>query len=108
MVFEVASHRGLTDLRVHRQPVRWLFSQYELVQRSNFTQWTGMVTATEIALSRVLGQMFAKKRRSLPPLPTWEQISGGKPAKQQLKQKPPWMVKFEQAQQEQREQDDAS
>lgn len=108
MVFDVASHRGLTDERVQRQRVGWLFSQFEMVQRANFAQWTGMVTATEVALSRVLGPLFAKSKKKPPPLPTWEQISQGKgDLKQQLKQKPAWMVRFEKAQKEQ-EGDDAS
>lgn len=106
-MFEVASHRGLLDEHVHRQRVGWLFSQYEYVQRSMFTQWTGMITATEIALARVLGPMLSEKKKRLPPLPTWEQISGRKKAKKGLEQKPYWVAKFEQVNLEQEENDDA-
>jgi len=76
MTFETASHRGLTDADVHAQPVGWLFSQYEMVLRDQWATWTGMVTATEVGLSRVLAVAVSDKGAKPKPLPTWEQISG--------------------------------
>jgi hypothetical protein len=76
LVFEVASYRHLPDECIHTKPVRWLFSQFWMVQQANWQTWTGHVTATEVALSRALAVAFSgKKKAALPPLPTWEDMS---------------------------------
>lgn len=49
-----------------------------MVQQANWTQWTGLVTATEIALSRSLTQVLSTKKVDLPPLPTWDDLGRSK------------------------------
>ena len=75
-MFEVASYRHLPDEYLYTKPVRWLFSQFWMIQQANWQTWTGHVTATEVALSRALSVAFSgKKTAKLPPLPTWDDVS---------------------------------
>ena len=82
-MFDVASYRHLPDEYLHGRPVSWLFAQFWSVQRAQWRQWTGMVTATEIALMRGLSAAFSgKDKAKLKPLPTWAEVSGEKKGKQ--------------------------
>jgi len=45
-----------------------------MVQQANWTEFTGLVTATEIALGRSLAQALSTKKVDLPPLPTWDDL----------------------------------
>jgi len=49
-----------------------------MVQQANWTEFTGLVTATEIALGRSLAQALSTKKVDLPPLPTWDDLGRSK------------------------------
>jgi len=79
--FETASHRGLTDEYVYAHTPGWLFRQHDMVQAARWSEWTGTISATEIAVTRALAVAFAdrKKPAKLPSLPSWREVSQGKP-----------------------------
>jgi len=48
-----------------------------MVQQAAWQQWTGMVSATEIAVSRAVAAALVKDVK-LPPLPTWDDLGRSK------------------------------
>ena len=80
MVFEIGSYRGVSDCEIYDRPVRWLFDASEHVARNRWTEYVAMVSATETALQRTIALAFTKKGQTpkLPPLPTWDELSGNK------------------------------
>ena len=98
-IFEVASHRSLSDEYVHQKPVGWLFSQFWMVQRSDWVQWTGLVTATQIGVSRTLSQMLSTRPVKLPELPSFDELMGPKEPQPEVKRGPSLVQRIEAANQ---------
>lgn len=82
---------------IGRNPVRWLFSTYEMVQRTKYQRSMARISEMELATLRALAQFHGKKKRRLPPLPTYEQSVA---VEEQVvtsveSEKPAWMSKYE-------------
>lgn len=100
LVFDVASYRGLTDAYIHAQPGSWLLDQFERVLRARWGEAMGVVTATEVALSRVLTLALSKKKQTLKPLPSFDEVMGRKEKERRALEDRPgpstsWIEKFE-------------
>lgn len=82
---------------IGRYPVRWLFDTYEMVRRAKYQRSMARISEMELAMLRALAQFHSKKKRRLPPLPTYEQsvaveeqvTTSARP------EKPAWMFKYE-------------
>jgi hypothetical protein len=70
-----------------------------MVQRSNWVQWTGLVTATQIGVSRTLSQMLSKKPVKLPDLPSFDKLMGPKETQPEVRRGPSLVQKIEAANQ---------
>jgi hypothetical protein len=74
IVFEVASHRGLTDDYVVAHPASWLLSQYDQVLRARWAEVQGIASATELGVTRAIIPMLSKKKPKLPNFPTFDEV----------------------------------
>lgn len=76
--------------------MRWLFAQYDLVERARWDEWTGAVAAAETGVIRALAVSFSSKRKNLPPLPTWKElIRTEEEAVSGLSRRSNWIERFE-------------
>jgi len=99
LVFDVASYRGLPDISVWRMPVSWLFAEYERVQRARWGQFVDRAMSTEIGVSRGVAVALSdsKKKVSLPPLPTWDEVQKQADEARRAVKRPAWFEAYEQA-----------
>jgi len=100
IMLEVGSYFHVPTEAIGRNPVRWLFDTYEVVQRAKYQKSMAHIAEVELATLRALVQFHSKKKRRLPPLPTYEQSMMAEETQPTIApgtQKPAWMLKYEEA-----------
>lgn len=95
LIFEVGSYWHLPLEAIGRQPVRWLFSTYERIQRKRYNAALIRISEMEVAVNRALTRVLSKKGARLPPLPSYEEMVAEREEVRQLPKKPAWMLKYE-------------